>query len=683
MKSGKSFGDDLSNPTRSHARNLSTDYSRVTCSPTRDALFSQANSSPQIVPSQDIYANHFFGKYLSKKAQVSIYIIIAIILVVLVVFLFTINRNVEDGQIPQELKPVFDYYSECIEGEARTAVNLAGAGGGRIFIKDYVPGSEYAPFSSHLNFLGSPVEYWYSLEGNGVIKENVPTLNDIEDEIARYVEEGVRNCDFEYYYSQGFGIQLGEPTADVSILENKVEVSVDSSLSVSRAEQSASKDSYKIEVDSKLGKFYNLATGIYNEEMEKAFLENYAVDVLYNYAPVSGAEIQCGPKIWQTREVMDSLKTGLQENFQTIKLKGNYYDITKKEREYFVYDKSTDEAVNFLYFKDWPSKVEIYGDGVDDELMMGEPIGTAAGMGMMGFCYVPYQFIYDVQFPVMVQLYDKAELFQFPIVVIVDKNMPRNALSGETIVEEEESDLCEFMTQDLEIHLYDANLNKVNGNLSYECFNQKCRLGESIDGVLRTPAPACVNGYLDVQAGGFAEKKELVSSNEQSFVEVILERERTLKLELKVGGKEIGNEIAIVSFARDDGKITTIAMPEQKEIKLSEGSYEVKVYVYGNSTITIPESTKTQCIEASRGGLLGLFGSTKEECFDITIPATKIDSSLVGGGVLNTYLLDSELEKGKLKISAERLPRPDSLEKLSENFDSFESKHLYLEFDEN
>ncbi|MFH1802306.1 MAG: hypothetical protein ABH864_02525 [archaeon] len=617
-----------------------------------------------------------------KKGQVSIYIIVAIILVLLIVFVYTFDRNIGDEQIPQDLVPVFDYYLECINSEVRTAVDLAGIGGGRIEISEYVPGSEYAPFSSHLNFLGSPVEYWYSVQGNGLIKENVPTKSEIEEEIATYVADGVKYCDFEYYHSQGYSVELGDASVEAEILERKVEVKVTSPLVVGRNGETARRENHDVEVDSKLGKFYNLATDIYNEEMAEAFLENYAVDVLYNYAPVDGVEIQCGPRIWLTNEVMSSLRTGLQENFQTIKFKGDYYDLVGEDRDYFVYDKNVDEAVNILYFSDWPSKIEIYGDGVDDGLMVGEPVGTEAGMGVMGFCYVPYHFIYDVQFPVMIQLYDRGELFQFPVVVIVDKNMPRNALPGIAYVDDDEFELCEFMDEDITINLYDNNLNRVNGNVSFECFNQRCRLGETVDGILRTPAPACVNGYLHVRAGGFAEKKQLISSNRESFSEIILDRERELDVELEIGGSEIDDEIAIVSFTRDDGKITTIALPDQDEVKLSEGSYEVKVYVYGNSSINLPESTKTECVEVPRGGLLGLLGSTKEDCFDITIPATRIDSSLIGGGKLNTYLLDSELRKGKLRISVDRLPVPSSLETLSQNFEIFETKRLWLNFDE-
>ncbi|MBU0907792.1 MAG: hypothetical protein KKD18_06430 [Nanoarchaeota archaeon] len=615
------------------------------------------------------------------KAQISVYVIIALVLVLLIVFLYVLRSNVGQEDIPQELRPVFDYYQECIRSEAALAVNLAGAGGGRIFIEDYVPGSEYAPFASHLNFLGSPVKYWYFIQGNGIIQESVPTKSDIEAEIARFVEGRLKNCKFDYYYSQGYNISLGDPIANVVILENKVEVNVDSGLAVSREGESAEKNDYLIEVTSKLGKFYNLALDIYNDEKQNAFLEDYAVDVLYNYAPVSGVEIQCGPKIWLTQQVMDDLRTGLQENIQTIKFEGSYYKLTDDKRKYFVHDLASSEAVNLLYLKDWPSRIEINGDGVDDEIMVGEPVGTDAGMGAMGFCYIPYHFIYDMQFPVMVQLYDGNELFQYPIVVVIDKNVPRKALSGEAYVDDNEFQLCEFMSEDMTVNLYDSNLNRVDGNVSFECFNQKCRLGESQGGVLRTGAPACVNGYLHVRADGFADKKQIVSTNRENFVEVILERERDLDVSLFVGGRKLKDEIAIVSFTKDDGSVKTLAYPEQNKVALSEGSYEVKVYVYGNSSITLPASSKTQCVEVPRGGLLGLLGSTKEQCFDINIPATKIDSALIGGGILNTYLLDSELAKGKLEIRSDRLPKPTSIDKLAENFEVFETKRLYLEFD--
>ncbi|MBU1987949.1 MAG: hypothetical protein KKD94_00500, partial [Nanoarchaeota archaeon] len=417
---------------------------------------------------------------MNKRGQVSVFVIVALVIVAGIVLYFSFREQIGGEQVPAELMSVFDYYHSCIENEAKTAALLAGEGGGRIKVEDYTPGSEYAPFSSHLNFLGSPVKYWYYVSGNGLIKEQVPTKQEMEKEMADYIEEGLKRCDFEYYFRQGFEVEASEPSVEVDVYNRKVEVKVSAELIVSKEDETARKDSHNAEINSKLGKFYNLALEIYTEEKKEMFLEKYGVDVLYNYAPVDGVEIQCAPKIWLTRKVMVDLKSGLDENFRTIKFKGSYYELQGEDREYFVWDKPVDEAVQVVYSKDWPTKIEIYGDGVDDEIMISEAVGTQAGMGVMGFCYVPYHFVYDVSFPALIQIYDVEELFQFPVVVVIDKNMPRNSLVSEMpLGEEEEFDLCEFKTEEVVVNIYDVNLNKVDANVSYGCFNQKCRLGES------------------------------------------------------------------------------------------------------------------------------------------------------------------------------------------------------------
>src|SRR5690606_28796987 len=123
-----------------------------------------------------------------------------------------------------------------------------------------------------------------------------------------------------------------------------------------------------------------------------------------------------------------------------------------------------------------------------------------------------------------------------------------------------------------------------------------------------------------------------------------------------LGGREAGT--TVVSFTRDDGKVASAALPEFNSVKLSEGNYEVKLYAYGNSSVTIPASTKYECVEVPQEGLLGFFGGTKEKCFDITLPETKMDYALIGGGTANYYILESELTKGKLTLRSQPLPTP-------------------------
>ena len=610
-----------------------------------------------------------------------IFVIIAIVIVAGVIVYFLVREKIVLGEIPSELRAVFDYYGKCIEQEARAATESASSQGGFVEVPAYAPGSEYAPFSSQLNFLGFPIPYWYYISGNGLIKEQAPRKGDIENGIANYVRERIKECDFSSFNNQGFIVELGNAEVDVEIDDNKIGINVDSSLAVSKGEVSGRKDEYNVKIDSKLGKFYSIAKKIYEKEKKDAILDKYGEDVLRLYAPVDGVEISCSGKIWKTGEVVDELKKGLEANIGSLKFKGDYYELSEKKREYFVIDieNDIDENVNLIYSKTMPTKIEISGEGVDESLMIAEPVGIQEGLGILGFCYSPYHFVYDLSFPVLIQIFDGNEMFQFPVVVTIDNNIAREGIYSEIeIGEGVEEDVCEFMTQDIEVNLYDISLNRVDGNISYVCFNQRCRLGESKDGKFVGKAPSCLNGYLLIRGSGFAEKQELFSTNKESNADVLLDREYDVEIDLEVGGKKLDGN-AIISFARDNGKVVSTALPDVKKIKLSEGSYDVTVYVYGNSSITIPGSTKTECREVPRSGIAGFFGGTKEECFDIKIPETKIDYALRGGGRGNVYLLGEQLEDGKIRIEVKELLKPGSLEELQNNYAMFELNKVVVE----
>ena len=635
------------------------------------------------------------SKNYNRKGQVTIFVIVALVIVAGIVIYFAVRGQLFGvGEIPAELRQIFDYYDSCIEQEAKAAIELAGSQGGYVSVPEYIPGSEYAPFSSQLNFLGFPVPYWYYVSGNGLIKEQAPGKSDVESGIGNYVADNLEVCDFSRFYVQGFDIKFNErPEVTVNLEDTKVDLDVISELVVSKGEDVARRKNHEVSVNSKLGKFYDLGKKIYEKERNDAIFDSYALDVLRLYAPVDGVEISCSGKVWKTRDVLENLKSGLEANIASIKFKGNYYVLNEKEEEYYVVDlgKNVDENVNALYLSSMPTKVEIVGEGVDDELMIASPVGIQEGLGIMGFCYSPYHFVYDLSFPVLIQIYNNEEIFQFPIVVIIDNNLVKefdfNGVGFEYL-SEESFDLCEFETQDIEVDIYDINLNPVNKevDVSYQCFDQRCRLGKSENGKFIGKAPVCLNGYLLLRADGYTEKQELFSTNKENVADIILDREHEISLELNVGGNVLGEgESAIVSFVGKEsleGKTITTALPEVKNIKLGEGFYDVIVYVYGSSGIKLGESKKTQCTEVPRSGILGFFGAKKKECFDITIPDTEIEYALAGGGKSETYILESELEKGKMIIYAEELPVPRSLDDLQYNYEAFDEMEVLLDFNE-
>ncbi len=617
-----------------------------------------------------------------KRGQAAIFVIVAIVIVgAILVYLFAL-RQPKTEEISPEIQQVFAYYDNCIKEQTKAAISLAGMQGGWVNPGTYIPGSEYAPFSSQLNFLGTPVKYWYYVAGNGLIKEQVPSKTDIQNGISDFVEENMAACDFREFIALGYNISYVEPEVNIMIDDTQVSVDVNSPLTVGKNGVFASKNTHSVTVESKIGKFYTIAKNIYAKQKQDAFFEKYALDVLYLYAPVDGVEIQCGPKIWSTQRIISEVREALENNFAMIKFSGNYYTLKNKDSKYFVVDQTSDEAVNVMYSRNWPTKMEVYGEGVDESTMIAEPVGTQEGLGVMGFCYVPYHFVYDLSFPAMVQIYDTNEVFQFPVVVAIDKTVPRKAQVTNTFDEGNETgNLCAYKQQEIQVDIYDVNLQKVDANLSYECFNQRCLLGQSRSGTYRGFAPVCVNGYLIASAGGYAEKKQLMSTNKEVNADVLLEREYEVQVEMEISGRALRGS-AIVTFTREDGKTRAVSLPGEDKVKLSEGSYEVKAYAFGNSSVVIPASTKLECVDVPKSGLLGLFGGTEEKCFDITTPESKIDSALIGGGSLNTYILESQLQRKKLTIKTQELPMPNSIEQLQKNFESFETRRLELAFNE-
>ncbi len=618
---------------------------------------------------------------MHKRGQVVIFIIVALLIVGGIIIYFVLRNSLSDTtNISQELEPVFSFYQECIKQEAQAAIALAGSQGGYVEVPEYIPGSEYAPFSSQLNFLGFPVPYWYYVSGNGIIKEKIPSKSIMEEQIARFIEHGLRICDLNRFIQEGYETEVKDPRVNVKIENEKVIADVISDITVTRGIVQERKTNHQVEIKTKLGSFFELAKRIYKKQKEEMIFEQYAVDVLRLYAPVDGVEQSCAPKVWNTQSVMRDIRNGLESNMQTIRFKGEYADVTNKRESYFLINEEVDDSINIMYSSRWPTKIEVYGEGVDDVIMSVEPVGTQEGMAAMGFCYVPYHFVYDVQFPVLVQIYNNDELFQFPVIVIIDKNVPRQAqFSALEEGLEEPSNVCTFKTEEITVQLYDLELKTVEGNVSYECFNQRCRVGETRDGEVRGVVPACVNGYIHIRAPGYAEKKQLFSSNKESFAEIILEPEYDVNVIVDVNGKQV-NQNVFVSFKKSNGKVTSAIMPEHNRVKLSEGNYEIRVYVYDNSSLIIPAKTDYKCVDVPRSGLLGLFGGTKEECFDIQVPETRIDMSLSGGGISSQYLLSSELAKRNVKIEVDSLPRPTTLEQLQKNFALFESKGVDISF---
>ena len=617
-----------------------------------------------------------FGKEVNRRGQLTIFIIIGILIVGAAVTVFILRDKLFVRELSSDAQPVYTTFLSCLEENTLEGIDLLESQAGYIELPEFESGSEYMPFGSQLNFLGNPVPYWYYVSGNNIQKEQVPSVKEMEIQLADYVKNEIWDCSFDLYYLQGFEIDVEEPQVDVSINANSVVVFLNGDFSIIKGDNSDLISTHEIEVNSNLGKLYDSAREIYDKEQKELFLENYAVDVLRLYAPVDGVELTCSPLTWNANEVFNELQEAIELNTLSLKVKSNDFTLNKEENKYFIVDSDVSADVRFLTFRNWTNRFEV--SPTQESLMIARPVGNQPGLGILGFCYVPYHFVYDVSYPVLVQLSEGEEIFQFPVAVVLQGNKPRTALDVDaSIIEIPE--ICEYKNTLINVKTYDTKLNSVEAEISFECSGSFCSIGKTSDGLLSEEFPQCGNGYIIAEADGFKEARYLQSTIAQEDVNIILDRLYEKTVDLRLEGESYKGA-ALVSFVNEDSS-KTIVYPGQNQVSLSEGQYEVQVHIFRNSSLKLQESVTEQCVDVPQNGFGGIFGLTEEKCFEIKIPEQIISNALDGGGIENYYIIESELANSEtIEINAQSLPVPSSLEQLQNNYGLFESKGLDIMF---
>ncbi len=607
----------------------------------------------------------------NKRGQVTLFIIIAIIIVAAIAIFLFLRQGLSIQQVPASIQPVYNSFLSCLEDETSIGISVLESQAGYIELPQFEPGSTYMPFSSQLNFFGNPIPYWYYVSGNNIEKEQVPSEQDMEKSLGKFIEDRIQSCDFDSYYQEGFEITQQDPKATVDIRGNDVNVKLDMGLQISKGEDNVLIKNHDVDVKSNLGTLYNSAKMVYQKEQKELFLENYAIDTLRLYAPVDGVDLSCSPKTWNAQQIFDNLRDAIETNTLALSDKTP----STEEGKYFYIDAGISEEVRFINSKDWPRNFEVSPS--EDILLVANPVGNQPGLGVLGFCYVPYHFVYNVKYPVLIQVYNGDEVFQFPVAVIVQGNKPREALNstaGATT-----PNLCPYNNSQVTVKTYDTNLNLIDSSISYECFGDNCEIGKTSSGTLTAGFPQCVNGYIIAKAEGFDETRYLYSTNQEGNVNIIMNKLYDSNVELKLDGADYNGEAMIYFSSQDNSKV--LSYPAQKKVNLSEGQYEISVYIYKNSSIKLQKTTTQQCTDVPAAGIGGLFGFTEKKCFDIEIPSQMISNVLSGGGTQDYYMLEDELKNSDIiVINANSLSVPTSIEELQNNYLAFDNEGLGVSF---
>lgn len=628
----------------------------------------------------------------SKRGQATVMVLVGIILAGIIILglfygseflqLFT-EQEVYEGQNP-EVNEIDEYVALCISDLGEEALDMLGMRGGYIDIPDDEIVVNLAnPLPNRLVILpGLETAYWFFDEGNGVQRVRVPEISDMEVEVAGYIDSNIERCtiDFDLFES---AVGYRRSRTSVQIMEEDVLIETNFPLNIVRDGDSVKIEDFEVNLEKPVGELYGNAVSIMEAEMENNFLEEKTLDmfIVYDEIPYSGVDFECTPRVWNKVGAFRNIKSIVSNNIQYLKIKGTNYDLINKDHQYFEVDalknKDSDLNVNFMFSDNWPMLIDV---APDDNLMTGESFADSEAGRFLNqfFCLNYYNFVYDLRYPVLVSLSKDDYTFQFGTQVIIDNNQPKENLVDLDYLTGEKARVCEHLVTPINVDV----LGGVAGGsfkelsdakVSFKCLGVTCDIGSS-DQLLKFPA--CLNGLIIAEKSGYHRGEELISTNVQQSISMMLDPIYEKDLQIVVvdeGGGErsiTNNEFVLVNFRDEDKDYTAnLFYPEQNKISLIEGNYDVKINLVSdlNPPLTIEAETMEHCVKMPKEGILGFLGSTEKKCYDTELPAVKLNQ-VISGGVEFEYTVTKEqlASNDKLVVYVIRNKLPSSLEEVGD-----------------
>jgi len=527
-----------------------------------------------------------------RKAQVTIFIIIGLILLVsasIVIYLTTIRKAevIEEIVVPPEVKPIYDYVTNCLYETAAEGITLIGTQGGyadlspeRVDTRDitYTPPA-YIKIDPSNTF---KLPHWF-YEG----EDRTPTLEFIQKELADHVDRQLSEClqDFAAFEPQYTVSELGRPQLDSIFTDEDVVIRLKYPLEIRQADKVTEHQDFITHVPVRPKKMWELAVEIMKAENEQTFFENLTIDLISmdREVPMDGMSMSCAPRIWRLQEVEKRVQTLIRANIPRVRVKGTDYppfladektyellnDFGMKEinegtlpniptpRDAYEYnrmmidpgvDDVEDLKVSFVYQPRW---------GIDLNALPNEGgllrSNTAPGQELLRFlCINQYHFTYDVIYPVQARISDPAAfngqgfIFQFGFPVLVDDNEPDREQFGVRTFDDYFVDIgyCETTggpTAEIRaVGLDSAGYFMASGlrdvNITMLCVNQRCLLGKTgYDSrapgrysLITSLPPGCANPVMLAEKDGYLNAMGQLTSE---YLEIRMTKLTTIPVE--------------------------------------------------------------------------------------------------------------------------------------------------------
>ena len=634
-----------------------------------------------------------------KKGQITLFIIVGAIMLISIGSFLYFRSSVQEirvtpeiiaaQKVPSTFNPVSVFVGSCIRNVAEEGLRLLGSQGGYTNLEraGIGPGMMPTEGSAVIFSPGSELQipYWFYLKDDNLctgtchFDSEQPELtvgeNSIKAQLEQYIKNNLIECfdDFKALKSKGYVIQeFGDVKADVTIAEKDINILVNYLIEAKAIDAVHELEGFTVTIPLELKSMYELATLVTNLEAEHRFIERNTLNLIAGFSgkdknklpPTSAVGLEFGSTLyWLRSDVIENLEGMLMSYTPMLQVEGTRYfrpilapgeplkESLYNQQMLIPNEGYYDFNVYFDYLG-WDPYIDLNCKG---EICEPE---SASSTELSLFGLQRYNFVYDLSFPVMVEIYDPdafgGEGYSFRI--MLEANVRNNAVMKEDFkplqaIQPEISMMCDQdkgNSGEITIDIKDAMTTKAvdDVRVSFSCADESCYIGAAENGQLTERFPICAGGIVSFFNEGYLGYSQFLNTEldqeDQLNINLmpLIDKQFVIKKKRMVKNPEgwvfvdnalgLGrHERAFISLSRKTklGDAEHYTATEYSGgtgvLSLAPGEYVINIRLYTNESFVIPEQEKCEQI------------LIVENCY--TIESVEFNETLPNGGVELNY----------------------------------------------
>jgi hypothetical protein len=239
-------------------------------------------------------ANSFKIMPVSKRSQVAIFIILALIIVVSISLLFLLFKGpeatLEDVENPSA------YISSCVKEFTGEAIEIISKNGG-----DIEPEGSLMYKGENITYLCYTANYYKTC-----VNQRPMLIEHVEDEIKNYIEPKVTRC-FNSLQSElekkDYVVNTAGMSLDVSLKPKQVVVDIKKSFKMIKGEKSQEFKEFKVNTISPIYELSEIAMEIANQESYYCNFENLGFMIIYPEYDIRKERVGDSDTIYNIKEI--------------------------------------------------------------------------------------------------------------------------------------------------------------------------------------------------------------------------------------------------------------------------------------------------------------------------------------------------------------------------------------------